>query len=422
MLSPSDPEQSSTQPNQEPREGSRSEQRGLYRAGSVVLWWVLGCAAGGMLGGFGRILEMLFFLPVFFGGFLGIAQGLVLRRYLPRGIGLWILASFLGWFAGEIVRMILLAVFPAVGDVGAEAISSEQSGSPYGLDPFFVYEPVVWAVFGLAQGLVLWAVLGLRSLGLMVLWVAASSLGGVLGYFGIPERFVVGPEGPILGGGILGEIGLAAASPGILGALYGLPTGLVLARVILRGPPVEVVETPPPPGRSPGVPWYRRRGVAVLAGLVVMVVGLFLGWRFLAVLPGSSCDTEERTVLEEFSQPEGAQQAGPEEPMPATPASGETKSEPPPPEGPTLGCQVTYQIQASKEQVYEYYEEQLTTHGWTLVEPPPPEETDEPVLILAQRDNFSYEVAAFALSTGPVEITTADETDVHLRVTVWGSS
>lgn len=108
--------------------------------------------------------------------------------------------------------------------------------------------------------------------------------------------------------------------------------------------------------------------------------------------------------------------------MPATPASGRTKSEPPPPEGSALGCQVTYQIQASKEQIYEYYQEQLTTHGWTLVEPPPPEETDEPVLIVAQRGNFSYEVGAFALSAGPVEITTGDETDVHVRATVWESS
>ena len=46
----------------------------------------------------------------------------------------------------------------------------------------------------------------------------------------------------------------------------------------------------------------------------------------------------------------------------------------------------------------------------------------EPVLVLARRDGFSYEVAAFALSTGPVEITTADETDLHLRVTVWEAS
>ncbi len=182
------------------------------------------------------------------------------------------------------------------------------------------------------------------------------------------------------------------------------------------------METPPPPGRSSDVPWYRRRGIAVVAVLVVMVVGLFWGWRFLVVLPGASCDTEEESVFEEFPQPEGANLLGPEEPVPATPASGRTKSEPPPPEGLPLGCQVTYQIQASKEQVFEHYQEQLTTHGWALVDSPPPRETDEPVLILAQRDNFSYEVAAFVLSSGPVESTTAEETDVHVRVTVWESS
>jgi hypothetical protein len=160
----------------------------------------------------------------------------------------------------------------------------------------------------------------------------------------------------------------------------------------------------------------------MMAGLIVLAVLLqaTLFYSFYSLT--ASCDREAREALEEFSQPEGAQQAGPKEPVPATPASGRTKSEPPPPEGLPLGCQVTYQIQASKEQVYEYYQEQLTTHGWMLVEPPPPEETDEPVLILAQRGNFSYEVAAFAISTGPVEITTADEADVHVRVTVWESS
>ncbi len=147
MPSQSDPEQSSTEPTQEElREGSRSKQQGPYRAGSVVLWWVLGCAVGGMLGGFGRILEHLFLLPVFFGGLLGIAQVLVLRSYLPRGTGLWIVASFFGWFTGFMAKMILGGVLPP----------------PYGLDPFFLYDFVTWAVFGLAQGLVLWAVLGLR--------------------------------------------------------------------------------------------------------------------------------------------------------------------------------------------------------------------------------------------------------------------
>jgi hypothetical protein len=159
------------------------------------------------------------------------------------------------------------------------------------------------------------------------------------------------------------------------------------------------------------------------AGLIVLAIllqaTLFCGFYGLT----ASCDREAREALEEFPQPEGAQPFGPGEPVPATPASGETKSQPPQPEGPTLGCQVTYQIQGSKKQVYEYYQEQLAVHGWTLTEPPPPEETMEPVLILARRDNFSYEVAGFALSSGPVETTTtADETDLHIRVTVWESS
>jgi hypothetical protein len=160
----------------------------------------------------------------------------------------------------------------------------------------------------------------------------------------------------------------------------------------------------------------------MMVGLLVLAVLLQATLFYSVYSLTASCDREAREALEEFSQPEGAQPFGPGEPVPATPASGETKSQPPPPEGPTLGCQVTYQIQDSKKQVYEYYQEQLAVHGWTLVEPPPPEETMEPVIILARRDNFSYEVAAFGLSSGPVEITTADETDLHIRVTVWESS
>lgn len=165
------------------------------------------------------------------------------------------------------------------------------------------------------------------------------------------------------------------------------------------------------------------KGAAMMIGLFVVAVlaQAVLLYDFHS-LTTASCDREERAALEEFPQPEGAHLFGPGEPLPATPASGETKSEPPPPEGPPLGCQVSYQIRGSKEQVYEYYQEQLTAHGWMLVEPPPPKETVEPVLILARRDNVSYEVAAFALSSGPVEITTADETELHVRATVWEPS
>ena len=156
-----------------------------------------------------------------------------------------------------------------------------------------------------------------------------------------------------------------------------------------------------------------------MAGLFVVAVlteAALYGFYSLAMGRATSCDHEERAVLEEFPQPEATVQFGGGEPVPASVVSEKSKSEPPPTEGPTLGCQVSYLAQGSKEQVYEYFSERLTAHGWTLAEPPPPEETDEPVLILAHRGNFSYEVAAFETYTGP------DERGTHVRATVWESS
>ncbi len=160
------------------------------------------------------------------------------------------------------------------------------------------------------------------------------------------------------------------------------------------------------------------RGAAIMAGLFVVAVlveaALLHGF---SIAVGNFCDREERAILEEFPQLEATDQPGRGEPVPASAVSETTKAKPSPPEGPITGCQVSYQTQHySEEQVYEYYSEQLTAHGWTLVEPPPAIETDEPVLVLAHRGSFSYEVAAFEVYTGP------DESRTHVRATVWEAS
>jgi hypothetical protein len=91
--------------------------------------------------------------------------------------------------------------------------------------------------------------------------------------------------------------------------------------------------------------------------------------------------------------------------------SAQTKSERPPVEGPPGGCGVQYETQDSQERVYEYYSERLAAHGWTLVEPPPPQETPVPVLITAYRNGFSYEVYAGSAEEG-----------TYLGATVWKTS
>ena len=74
-----------------------------------------------------------------------------------------------------------------------------------------------------------------------------------------------------------------------------------------------------------------------------------------------------------------------------------------------------YRTQASTESGNEYYSEQLSAPGWTLVEPPPPEETGEPVLILANRDSFSYEIVGF-------EAYKRGEPTTPVQATVWKPS
>ncbi len=190
----------------------------------MLLWWVAGCAIGGAVGASVPFVS-LFILQ----GILGVAQWLVLRRYLDWA-GLWIVASLFGWLVGQISRGFLIVVFPELGN----ALSGTS------VDPLWAYEPLVWAVFGLIQSLAFLAVLRPRSLALTILWTIASSLGGILVmvfmYFGIPDRFT----GPYAG---LESIWIVALSGSALCALYGVPTGLVLIRII-RTAPLWSISTP----------------------------------------------------------------------------------------------------------------------------------------------------------------------------------
>ncbi len=191
-----------------------AEERGK----SVLLSWVAGCAIGGAVGASVPFVS-LFVLQ----GVLGVAQWLVLRRYL-NWAGIWMVVSLFGWLVGQISRGLLVVIFPGLGD----ALSGTL------VDPLWAYEPLVWAVFGFVQGLVFLINPESRSLALTALWTAASSLGDILiitfMYLGILDRFT----GPYIG---LESIWIVSLWGATLCALYGIPTGLVLVRVIQRAHP-----------------------------------------------------------------------------------------------------------------------------------------------------------------------------------------
>ena len=323
------------------------ERQEIFRKRSFFLWWVLACAIGGVVASYSILFEMLFFVPVF-GGVLGVAQWLVLQSYLRRA-GLWVLASFFGWLAGAMVRMILLVgAFPG-------AATTDPGTSILGLDPYFVYEPVVWAIFGLAQGLVLLLILRSRSLGLVLLWVLATSLGGIfhaairyLLLFTLALQGTGGEEGSV--GAILGETWFLSEGFGL--ALYGIPTGLVLAQVVGRAyaarPEIRstVTAETPAPTRAPSPP-LGRRGLMLALAIVVWMFVLFIGaWWSIRELTGIGCSSGERAAINEFPHYGDSQ---------AEPYSGE------------VSCNAKYVTDATRDEVLGYYEDRLLENDWEIL-------------------------------------------------------
>lgn len=163
---------------------------------------------------------------------LGAAQVLVLRRYLPAGVaGRWVLASFLGWFAGWMGLGLaskqanvsgLPEIAQQVGSVAATVVGTEEARTTVPLRFW------VWAVFAISQSAVL--VLGLRlSLSLGALWVLAGDVDGTLGE--LASSTISARVFPGSGGRLLLDIAVEQAAAG---ALYGAAPGVVLVMIARR--------------------------------------------------------------------------------------------------------------------------------------------------------------------------------------------
>ena len=183
---------------------------------TVLVWWVLGSAVGGFIGGLGYVAEFAGEL-IFFGGLLSIAQWIVLRRYLWHA-GVWVVASFFGWIVAQMLVISIQGAFPGLVEAAHETTRSDVFA-------YALFDPIVWALYGAAQAIVLFTILRRRALPWLLPWVFASSTGGVL------EAAAIYLELNSLlgswGGGFAAFISVAIYQSAIC-ALYGIPTGLVL--------------------------------------------------------------------------------------------------------------------------------------------------------------------------------------------------
>lgn len=211
----------------------RLSRRGL-RAWTL---WVLAGAAGGAVGGGTLYILEIFSLTLLFGVTLGVAQALVIRRYLPGGAALlWAFFSSFGWPVGWFFLGLAIFFLNMAGrGFDTQAGSSSFAGVPVS-GAGLLMSPVVFAVFGAFQAVVLLALLGRTFLPLAALWVAASALAGVLAPLGGLAVVVVGAETSVggVGGGFVNSVLGPAVVTSAVFALYGTVTGVVLAMIARR--------------------------------------------------------------------------------------------------------------------------------------------------------------------------------------------
>ncbi|CAN5662770.1 hypothetical protein BH24ACT22_BH24ACT22_06680 [soil metagenome] len=205
----------------------RHEREGFAAAtdvsvASVSAWWVFGSAVGGFIGGLGYVAQFTGEL-ILFGGLLGLAQWVVLRRYLRRA-GFWVVASIFGWIVAQIAVISIEGAFPGLVDF-AHRITRDD------VFAYALFDPFVWAIYGSFQAILLLAVLRRTALPWLLPWILASASGGVFEAVAMYLEFdaLLG----VVGGGFEAFV-LSAVYQSVVCALYGILTGLVLYTVLRR--------------------------------------------------------------------------------------------------------------------------------------------------------------------------------------------
>lgn len=171
----------------------------------LLLFWILTTGAAGTFIGYMAAPTDFFWELIVTGFVVGIAQWVVLRRYINSAIW-WILLSGFGWILG-----IYLMIFTnSILDALVEFLTSTKGfWQVFWLN--ITHEPIKFAVFGFAQWLVL-----RRYFRYTGWWILASALsGGIRGGVG---AYVCAATCKFGGGSISNGVGWAtsAAITGIL--------------------------------------------------------------------------------------------------------------------------------------------------------------------------------------------------------------
>ncbi len=147
----------------------QDKTRQLAIAPSLWLWWTLATTIAGAIVGALEASGFQFVATILFTGlFIGIAQWLVLRQYIPKAFW-WIVASTLGWTLG----LLLVSHYNTLFDPLIDLLRT------LGAWPVFwtnlVTQPIVLAIFGAAQFPIL-----RRFVRKAHWWILVSALGGAL--------------------------------------------------------------------------------------------------------------------------------------------------------------------------------------------------------------------------------------------------
>ncbi|MBD1871689.1 hypothetical protein H6F95_31190 [Cyanobacteria bacterium FACHB-471] len=175
------------------------------------LWWAVATGIAGALVGALEASGFQFLATVFFTGlFIGIAQWLILRHYIPESFW-WIAVSTLGWFFG----LMLMVSLDVVLDPIIQFLSRLGAWQVFWMN--LVGEFVVLAILGAAQLPILW-----RAVRKAYWWLPVSALGGALqGASGSAVAYVIQP-------GVLSGTFVTALSYGSGWLTYGIVTGICL--------------------------------------------------------------------------------------------------------------------------------------------------------------------------------------------------
>jgi hypothetical protein len=175
------------------------------------LWWTLATAiAGAIVGALEESGFQFLATLVFTGLFVGTAQWLILRHYIPKSFW-WIVVSTLGWIFGLMLSLSLDGILNPI----IQFLSRLGAWEVFWMN--LVSQPFVLAILAAAQ----LPILG-RSVRKAYWWIPVSVLGGALqGASGSAIAYIIQP-------GVLPGSSAAALSYGSGWLTYGIVTGICL--------------------------------------------------------------------------------------------------------------------------------------------------------------------------------------------------